>query len=44
MLYSELSNYGFLEVGRKELISIGYKLSRYTVEPEVSIDYSRYYL
>jgi hypothetical protein len=44
MLYSELSNYGFLEVKRKEFISIGYELSRYTVELEASIDYSRYYL
>jgi hypothetical protein len=44
MFNSEFGNYGFLEVGRKELVSIRYKLPGYTVEPETSIDYRRYYL
>jgi hypothetical protein len=44
MLYSELGNYGFLEIRRKELISINYKLPKYTVELEIFIDYSYYYL
>jgi hypothetical protein len=44
MFNSEFGNYGFLEVRRKELISVRYKLPKYTVESEASIDYRRRYL
>jgi hypothetical protein len=44
MLYSKFGDYGFLEVRRKEFVSIRYKLSRYAVEFKASIDYRYYYL
>jgi hypothetical protein len=44
MLYSEFGDYGFLEVRRKEFVSIRYKLPRYAVKSKASIDYRRCYL
>jgi hypothetical protein len=44
MLDSEFYYYGLLEVGRKELVSIGYELPRYTVKSEAPVDYCCCYL